>query len=786
MPRNKVEKIIKGFGKGTVNFVESELIEDGAASESRNFITDLDRIFLTYGRRRLGDEYAGSTPVLGLSSITKLDGTDLIVRKIATRLQYYNPTTDLWVDMKTGLDATSEMFFDNSYTPAGRQLWGCGLDGLFKIYPSFPTDVLSLYNSAKNFKGPIRIEKSRMLCWNVEKDATGLKMSKIDRDSNYKTPSVQADSTVAAVSVGSDTIDHSRVTISSVDTSLDTITFSTPLTINTGDEIYFTNSGGGLPAGLTAGVKYFAYKISSTVIKVCTTLELAIEGITFVDLTSGGSGTNYIIIGAIDFQTGDKVVLAAVGAGSLPTGLTAGVNYWVRRISANKISLATSYANAVAGTIVDITVVGTGAMSITTSAEFIGVAGGTNYSGTLKKGQVFGVSFYANGKKLTDNKNGGFTGDGTGTINYATGAYSITFSTVTTGEVSCVYLYEDPTNGGLADFTYTAPTRLAAEGVYLRQDSTGTKTYNVITFDNKYYSLQDKGTFRVTIDATDVAFVNDVFNATLAGASAGSSIPVSDGIIYVDVSDPAKPKLRKLSYNQLGDKVIPYDLSEKFSMEDFAFDKSAMALFGNYVVFTCREKSSAVNNKTIFYHILNRSFDVLDNGYNYLRVANNMLYGGDSASPNVYELFSGFDDLDFTIEGEWVGKNDDMETEQIKKNKYLLVEGYIGRGQGFTVLASPDRDDFIEIGSLNGDDAAVTAENQVTVGSRMYAEQMYGGEGDGVDAFYFKKRFKLNPLPKFQRLRIRLIPTGIGYLAFTQWKWSDIRYKGFKTLKKYK
>ena len=75
MPRNLVEKIYNNFGKGTVNVVEADKIDDGAAASSNNFLTEPDCFMLTYGRRRIGDEYAGSSPVLGLHSVTKLDGT---------------------------------------------------------------------------------------------------------------------------------------------------------------------------------------------------------------------------------------------------------------------------------------------------------------------------------------------------------------------------------------------------------------------------------------------------------------------------------------------------------------------------------------------------------------------------------------------------------------------------------------------------------------------------------------------------------------------------------------
>lgn len=782
MPRQLIEKSVKSFGKGTVNFVESEIIDNSAASSSSNFITDLDKIILTYGRRRIGNEYAGSSPVLGLHSIKKVDGTDMIFRKILTNLQYYSPSTDMWVDIKTDLaNSTSPLYFDNSYTPAGRQVWACGLDGLFKIYPSNPTSLLTLTNSAKNFKGKILIEKSRMLCWDVANDPTGLKLSKVDRDQNYKTPNV----IITATDTAGEVLTHSQVTLSSADANTDVLTHSGEISIQTGDLIIFQNSGGAVPGGLTAGTQYYAIRISATTIRAAASLDLANNNV-WIDITSAGSGTNTIRIGLVDIQTKDKVVITSTA--TMPGGVTSGATYWAIRVSATQIKLAISYANAVAGTAVDITSAGTGTVTCNVVADFVGASGSTTYSGTLKKGQVFGLMFTAGAQIAIDDKNGALGGQvgttASGTINYATGAFSVTFGTTTTAECYVSYLYEDPTNGGLADFTYSA-TRLAGEGVIMRQDASGTRNLSVLPFDNKYYSIQDKGSFRLTIDPTDTVFTNEIFNLNVAAAAERAVIAVSDGIVFVDVSDPAKPKLRKLSYDQLGDKVLPFDLSVNFKMDGFYFDKAAMIQFGNYIVFSCRTTDSSINNRCVFYHILNKSFDVMLNGYNMFTIANNKLYGGDSSSPNVYELVSGFDDLDFTINAEWIGKNDDMDTEQLKKLKQLFVEGYIAKNQSYDVYLSYDKDAFTKVGSISGSGSYVQSANAVTVGSALYASQDYGGEGDGTVAFYYKHRFKIQT-PKFSRLRIKFVPTGIGYLSITEFKYSDIRLKGFKTLKKYK
>lgn len=75
--------------------------------------------------------------------------------------------------------------------------------------------------------------------------------------------------------------------------------------------------------------------------------------------------TDICTITAHGYYTGLKV--AATTSGTLPAGLSA-TNYYVIRIDANTFYLATSAANAIAGTRVDITDTGTGTHTLTPAA----------------------------------------------------------------------------------------------------------------------------------------------------------------------------------------------------------------------------------------------------------------------------------------------------------------------------------------------------------------------------------------------------------------------------------
>jgi hypothetical protein len=77
---------------------------------------------------------------------------------------------------------------------------------------------------------------------------------------------------------------------------------------------------------------------------------------------------NLFTAAAHGMLTGDGPVTVANSGGGLPAGLAAATNYWVVKISDNTFKLATSLANALAGTTVDITTDGTGTQTLSDAA----------------------------------------------------------------------------------------------------------------------------------------------------------------------------------------------------------------------------------------------------------------------------------------------------------------------------------------------------------------------------------------------------------------------------------
>lgn len=117
------------------------------------------------------------------------------------------------------------------------------------------------------------------------------------------------------------------VNITTVTAATDTLTINGH-GLSTGDSVQFTNSGGGLPAGLSAGVTYFAVVVDANNFKVADTLAHAQAGTNIVDITTAGTGTQMFakVLAMYSLKTGNNGTLTTLvfASGTLqsnPTGL---------------------------------------------------------------------------------------------------------------------------------------------------------------------------------------------------------------------------------------------------------------------------------------------------------------------------------------------------------------------------------------------------------------------------------------------------------------------------------
>lgn len=122
---------------------------------------------------------------------------------------------------------------------------------------------------------------------------------------------------------------------------------------------------GTLPAGLSLATNYYLAIPDANSIGFCTTYADAVAGTNLVDITDAGTGTH--TIGSViqptnhGFNTGyGPFKITVANETTLPGGLARETDYYFIKVSNSTFKLATSYANAIAGTpVVDVTSAGT-------------------------------------------------------------------------------------------------------------------------------------------------------------------------------------------------------------------------------------------------------------------------------------------------------------------------------------------------------------------------------------------------------------------------------------------
>lgn len=427
--------------------------------------------------------------------------------------------------------------------------------------------------------------------------------------------------------------------------------------------------------------------------------------------------------------------------------------------------------------------------------EAIGVLGATNYTGTLafKAGGAsrnsFAVSFSgltgAGTELFTDNYDGTLTSDkgGSGTINYATGAYNITFNAVTTGAVTSNYQWQDFTNKGLADFTKSA-TRLASEGFQFPQDEGGDPILNVLVGqDGAYYSLKQSSAYRLDIESTDLNATNIVYRKEIGLSNWRCATSTSTGIVFVNTANPASPVLTILRKNQF-DNVEPYPICPHFDFSDYDFDDASMDNYERYVALACKTKGADANNVILFINVADQTVDIVK--YEAIVFAKDgiKLYIGSPISQDVYEILVGYDDEDLAIQNEWISRAEDYGTNDLKKYKRLRFKGLIDVDQNIDIYQDTDNSGWSLIGSINGKADYVDYTNPQTIGNNFIGGQQLGGDDlSSAYPYFCELRVKMS---KFLERKLKFVATGIGYAEISYHAdWDILRFEN-RMPKKYR
>jgi len=676
-----MEKVVRLFNKGTHDLLDAEIIPDGSAKSSYNFVNKDGRVVLVGGRRLVGTEGALGG-ITGLHIGYKTNGDEVVYRKAGTKIQYWDGS--VWQDSITGLIAGTEVTFSNYSSLAGSFTFVNCADVYYKIVNALPANPIDIFNPYKNYKGFILIDKGRTLLWSRTEDKTGLYGSKIDRQDSNSYTSV------------------------------------TNEVIGTGDGATktFTNT--------------LAFKGRDTTNKVFTVV----------------AATDIFTSTAHGFVTGDLVRPATDG--TLPAGLSASISYYIFRLTANTYQL---YTYSETPTLVDVTSAGTGTH---------------NMSEYGLKRNCFGLQITDGTETFTDNYDGTLTGSagGTGTINYVTGAVSVTFNANVTNlvDVKCSYQWEDSTNNNIADFTQSVP-RVASEGFQFPQDEGGDAILSVqVGQDGAYYSMKSKSAYSLVIDSSDTNAENQIYRKDMGLPYFRSVISTNRGIMFINTVNPTSPKMMILQRNKVSLDVEPYELFTHFDFSKYVFDECAFGAYDRWVLVFCKSKDATVNDTILMCDIQGKTVNVVKYTGRISVQYGSELFVGDSIGNSVYSIFSGYDDLGLAVEAEWEGKDDLLGSESLKKVRRLRVKGFIDPDQSVDVFVDTDEAGYQKIGTILGSGSYVNYNETQAIGSNFIGESQVGGDDISTAyGYYVELKMKVG---KFRKINIKFVPTSIGYFDF--------------------
>lgn len=403
----------------------------------------------------------------------------------------------------------------------------------------------------------------------------------------------------------------------------------------------------------------------------------------------------------------------------------------------------------------------------------------TSLSGTLAfkaagtTRTCFAVVITVGAETFTDNYNGVLVGSvsGTGTINYTTGAYTVSVAGAGTAD----YQWENSNAKGVTDFTKSA-TRLAGEGFIIRQDAGGDAIKVVIPFDGSYFSIKANSVYQFTLDTTDTAPTNIILRTDIGVNTLRSAIGTGAGILFMNTANPSKPAIHILKRNPLGDNFDITPLFPQFKWENYTYDDVLVDSWDKYVLVSCQE-DSAENNRLMLADITNDTVDTTYYGIRTSTKANGMLYGGDPVSQTTYELFTGFDDNGIAILNKWTSRGELYGSDVLKKTKKYRFSGLISPDQAVEVHISIDDGEFQLVGTILGSGDYVNYSSTYAIGTTVIGTATVGGD-DGASVYRYFMEIKVR-VPKFRKRVIQLKATGIGYVSvetvtdFDIWRYQD-------------
>lgn len=436
---------------------------------------------------------------------------------------------------------------------------------------------------------------------------------------------------------------------------------------------------------------------------------------------------------------------------------------------------------------------------ITSSAIATGDGSTRSFSGTLtyyyngKKAPItgFGIQITDGNEIFNDDKNGNLVGSlgGTGTINYATGAYTVMFKTAPVNNAPITYsgYAEDATSGGILDFTINGSDMTGQYAQIFRQDDAGGPAMGVASFQGIQYILHQLRTWNTQISVAsnnDRTFTNNPYWSKIGIPYFRAFFETGDGVLYMDVTDAQNPVFSVLEIppNSTNLTVVPVPLSEDLDLSGYNFSKCVVWRWGQYDFLTVSEYVNGIlntfNSKTFMRDIYSGNWNLLDYTPSCVAEYLGTLIAGDSLSPNVYTLFSGFDDDGSPIINHWNTAYSNIGLQGLKEVGFIHVSGLIQPNQSIQIALSLDFGQYVTYFTIQGNGTYVNRSIQVEIGGETLGSSVIGsGEGGGsVYANPFEIDIPVHT-DLFEYISTQLNALNVGFAQIDSLSYKDVRWK---------
>lgn len=401
---------------------------------------------------------------------------------------------------------------------------------------------------------------------------------------------------------------------------------------------------------------------------------------------------------------------------------------------------------------------------------------------------------------FTDDQNGVMVGSlgGTGTVNYKTGAVSVTFNTapLNLAAITSSYYYEDSTSGGIWDFSITSPTRKAGDGQSFRQDDGGGNLMAPAQLNNTIYCIHQYKTWALTTTVDDTQATNYIYRTDVGIPYWRAMDETADGIPYVDISsNKNSPQVRRLeaTLSTTGQfQTVPTPLSEQLDLSNYDVSTAVVKKFGDLVCVWVQSTTSNGTargfNDTLFtWNIWSKQWDKHVAFASCAEEYNNTLLTGDSITNNLFTMFSGFVDDGSNIINQWISGETNLNTDGRKRHYRGVIDGLISINQAIQFWISYDNANYILFYTQNGADPNVDFNNPVTIGSTAIGAKPIGDgspSGGSINAYHYRKEIIL-PSPIFEWAKLKIVATNVGWAQVNFFKFKDVRYKGRRVASQY-